>query len=263
MIRVSIMPASSRADGADAPVHHVGRRDHVDAGLRLVQRLAHQHRHGFVVRHVAVADHPVMAVVGIRVQRHVADQAQIGECPLQHPRGVADQVFRVAGLGALGVLARGRGGGKQRHRRHPQLGHRRHMLDQPIQRDPVDTGHRADRGDEALPLDDEDRPDQVIDRQAVLGHQPACPGVAAVAAHADRWISADGHAASPVTGRIAINTAEKCRLQSWRNAGRGALSDDRGPRCPAGYPAGRPAGVRAGRLATVRTMGEHRSRWIS
>ena len=37
------------ADRADPPVHHVGRRDHVAAGLGLDQRLPGQHREGLVV----------------------------------------------------------------------------------------------------------------------------------------------------------------------------------------------------------------------
>ncbi len=64
MILVSIMPAASSAPrmAADPAIHHVGRAEHIDPGLRLHQGLLHQHGHAVVVMHVAVTQHPVMAV---------------------------------------------------------------------------------------------------------------------------------------------------------------------------------------------------------
>ena len=77
MMRVWISPSSSSAAriAAHAPVHHVGRRDYVDPRLRPAPPACRvEHRQRFVVRHVALADHAVMAVIGIGIERHVADQ---------------------------------------------------------------------------------------------------------------------------------------------------------------------------------------------
>ncbi len=43
------------ADGADAPVHHVAGRDHIDPGGGMGQRLVHQHLDGDVVHDIAVS----------------------------------------------------------------------------------------------------------------------------------------------------------------------------------------------------------------
>ena len=66
-----------RADRADAAVHHVGRRDDVAAGFRLHQRLLDQHRDGLVVEDHAVAHQAVMAVAGVGIERHVAEDADL------------------------------------------------------------------------------------------------------------------------------------------------------------------------------------------
>ena len=82
MILVWIRPARLErlADRADAAVHHVARRDDVDAGLGLHQRLLRQHRHGLVVEDVAGrVEQAVLAVRGERVERDVGHQAELGE----------------------------------------------------------------------------------------------------------------------------------------------------------------------------------------
>ena len=49
-------------------------------------------------------------------------------------------------------------------------------------RKPVNARHRGDGGCDVLALDDENRPDQVVDGQHVFAHQPARPVRLAVAA---------------------------------------------------------------------------------
>ncbi len=74
---------------------------------------------------------------------------------------------------------------------------RRRRLDvarQPVERDPHDSRHRGDLGGRRAAFDDENRPDQVIDREAMLGDQPPGPGVVAVAPHTGRGKAADRHA---------------------------------------------------------------------
>ena len=145
------------ADRADAAIHHVGRRDDVDAGLRLVHRLGHQHRDAVVVVDIfagaGVADHAVMAVVGVGVERHVADQAELGEFPLQQARRAAHQVLGVQRLGALGILDVGRRHREQRDGRDAERGGLLDMPGQPVERDPHHAGHRADLGGLAAALD--------------------------------------------------------------------------------------------------------------
>ena len=95
------------AHRADAPVHHVGGGDDVAAGLGLHHRLAAQDRHGLVILDIAVADHPVMAVRGERVERHVAQHAEIGQRFFQRGDRAADEIAGVERLAAFCILERG------------------------------------------------------------------------------------------------------------------------------------------------------------
>ena len=82
------------AHRADAPVHHVRRRDHVHAGLGVTQRLLHQRGHGRLVLHVAgVVDEAVLAVAGVRIERDVGDHAEVGKALLQRAHGARHQSF--------------------------------------------------------------------------------------------------------------------------------------------------------------------------
>ena len=85
------------ADRADAAVHHVARRDDVDAGLGLHQRLADQHLHGLVVEDVAgVVEQAVLAVAGVRVERHVGHQPELRKARLQRAHRARHQALGVA-----------------------------------------------------------------------------------------------------------------------------------------------------------------------
>ena len=53
------------ANRADAPVHHVRRRDDIGAGLGVAQRLFHQRRDGGVVEHVAGGVHESVLAVEV------------------------------------------------------------------------------------------------------------------------------------------------------------------------------------------------------
>ena len=87
------------ADRADAAVHHVGRGDHVAAGLGLHDRLPAEHVDRFVVHDVAVAHQAVLAVAGVRVEGHVADDAdRVAVGRLHRPHGPADQILGIDGL---------------------------------------------------------------------------------------------------------------------------------------------------------------------
>ena len=107
------------AQRADAAVHHVRRRDDVDARRRVAQRLAGERLDGFVVHHVARrVDQAVLAMAGVRVERDVGDDAQRRKVRLQRAHGARHQarvVPRVRGI--VGFLIR-RNNGKERDRRY-------------------------------------------------------------------------------------------------------------------------------------------------
>ena len=84
-----------RADGADAAIHHVGRRDDIAAGFDLHQRLLHQNFECFVVVHIAVDQHAVMAMAGVGIERHVAQHADLRHRLLDRAHRAADQIVAV------------------------------------------------------------------------------------------------------------------------------------------------------------------------
>jgi hypothetical protein len=184
MMRVWIRPCcSSVADRADAAVHHVAGGDDVDAGLGLHQRLLAQHRHRLVVQDVAaVVEQPVLAVRGEGVQRHVGEQAELGEALLEVAHGARHQAFGVGRLAAVGRLQRRFDDREQRHHRHAQrhalLGHR----EQPVDAHALHAGHAGHVLPLAVAVEQEDRQDQVLGGQAVLAHQRTGESVAAQAA---------------------------------------------------------------------------------
>ena len=92
------------ADLADAAVHHVRRRDDLTARIRLANRLLAKDGDGFVVGNLPVAKHAVMAVAGIGIKRHIADDAEIRACFLDRADRPADKVVGVEGKGAVFIL---------------------------------------------------------------------------------------------------------------------------------------------------------------
>ena len=93
-----------RADRGDTAVHHVRWRDDIASGIRLAHRLAAEHRNGLVIHDFAVTQDAVMAMVGERVERHIADHAEFGTGLLDRAHGPADQIVPVARQRALIVL---------------------------------------------------------------------------------------------------------------------------------------------------------------
>ena len=81
---------------------------------RLDQRLLHQHGDRLVVDDDAVAEKPIMAVAGVGIERHIAEDADLGHRLLDGADGAADQIAGVERLGAVFVAQPGIGIGKQR-----------------------------------------------------------------------------------------------------------------------------------------------------
>ena len=126
------------ADGADAAVHHVTGRHHVGAGVGVRQGLQHQRVHGFVVHHVtAVVHQAVLAMGGVGIQRHVGDDAQLGEALLERADGALGQAVLVPGRGGVERLGLGRGDREQHDgrdlQRHRLFGRAQQLIDgQPL-----------------------------------------------------------------------------------------------------------------------------------
>ena len=187
MICTSMRPLGIEraADGADPPVHHVGRRDDVAARLRLDDRLLDQHLDGLVVEDLAVPEQAVMAVAGIGIERDVAQDADIGHFLLDGADGAADEVVRIERLGC-----RSRRAGPGRYRGTGRCRGCRSRAARSASRTASSTEIRSTPGIEPtgmrlrLAIDEEQRPDQVVGGQHVLPHHAPGPlgfSVAAVA----------------------------------------------------------------------------------
>ena len=111
-----------RAYRADAPIHHVGRGDDVNAGCRVDERLALQHRDRFIVEHVArFVDHAVLPMGGVRIKRDVGDHAQFRKPLFQRGNRARHQSFRVGRFTAIGGFFAALDGGENRQRRNAEL----------------------------------------------------------------------------------------------------------------------------------------------
>jgi hypothetical protein len=164
------------ADGADSPIHHVGRGDHIAASLGLHKRLPAEHCDRFIVDDVAVAKEPVMAVAGIGVECDVTDDANGLPVRLLHGSNrAADEILRVDGfisvrrfLGRIGHREQGHGG-------NAQLNRAADGVDQPVNRQPLHAGHGRHGLTALAAVEHKQRPDQIVDREPRLGHQPPRP----------------------------------------------------------------------------------------
>ncbi len=159
-------------DGADAAIHHVGRRDDIDPGLGVREGLLDQDLGGDVVQHIAfVIDDAVLTVGGERIERHVGDDPQLREAGLEGARCPLGQSVRVVGLFRHQALALQRGHREQGDSGHTQL-HQLGSLDQQqIDGETLHPRHGGNGFPTVLPLQHEHRIDEIVDGQYVLAHQ--------------------------------------------------------------------------------------------
>ena len=150
------------ADRADAAVHHVGRRDHVAAGLGLDERLAAQELDRLVVRrHHRRARTPSWPCVvnGSSATSHITPSSGCAFFTARTARQT-----RFSGLSASspsGALALGRRRREERDQRNAERLRLARRIDQRVDREPVDPRHRRDRLARRAPVMDEHRPDEV------------------------------------------------------------------------------------------------------
>ncbi len=96
------------ANLADPAVHHVRRRDDIDAGFRLHARLFDEKPRGRIVDHIAaIVEYTVLAMARIGVERDVRQHAEFGKTFLESrtARGTSPAA-RVASIPS-GVLSEG------------------------------------------------------------------------------------------------------------------------------------------------------------
>ncbi len=110
------------------------------------ERLAHQRFDGDVVQHVAgTVDHAVLPVGRERIERHIGDDAKLGQGAFQGAHRALRQTLRIPGLAAVRGLGRGIRHREQRHSRDAEpeeVLRRRH---QQVDGEAFDTGHRGHR----------------------------------------------------------------------------------------------------------------------
>ena len=95
-----------RADGADAPVHHVGGRDDVAAGFAPGPGLlGPAPRRSASLTISPSLQQPVMAVAGIGIERHIAHDADLRHRLLDGAHRPADQIVGIERLAAVVVCA--------------------------------------------------------------------------------------------------------------------------------------------------------------
>jgi hypothetical protein len=105
--------------------------------------LPRQHRDGFVVENAAVLNQPVMAVAGERIERHVAEHAEVRKFLFDRAHRFTDQVVRIERLGAVLVAQAWLGVGKQRDAGNVQFYRAPGIAHRLIDAEPLDAGHRG------------------------------------------------------------------------------------------------------------------------
>ena len=135
------------ADGADAPIHHVGRSNHIGAGIRMRARLAHQGFDREVVLDVAgVVDQTVLTVRRERIESHIGDDAEARKLLFDRPHRLLGNAVGIPGFARVQRLFFSAGttgnsaiaGIRSRTKRCA-------FAQQFVDREPLDAGHRGDR----------------------------------------------------------------------------------------------------------------------
>ena len=133
-----------------------------------------------------------MAVAGIGIERDVAEDADLGHLLLDRADGAADQVVRIERFAAVLVAQLRIGVGKEREAGDGELGGALGVAHGLVDRQPLDAGHGGDRHARLGPVDQKQRPDQVVGGEHVLAHHAPRPVGLAVAARASGEVEAGG-----------------------------------------------------------------------
>ena len=104
-----------------------------------------------------------MAMVGERVERHIADHAEFGAGLLDCANGPADQIVAITRQRAIIVLEGRVDRRKDGNGRNAKSLCFLRLRDQPVDAVTRNAGHRCHRFNRVIALDDEQRPDQIVD----------------------------------------------------------------------------------------------------
>ena len=131
---------------------------------------------------------PVVAMAGVGIERDVEDDADVEARRLDGARRAAHEVLGIEGLARVLGAQLGLGVGKERDRRDAERSRLLRGGDDVVDREALDARHGGDRHALVAALDDEERPDQVVDAEPVLGDEAARPARAprAPQAHAGK-----------------------------------------------------------------------------
>src|SRR2546421_5768677 len=174
------------ADGAHAPVHHVGGRDHVGAGVRVRHRGTREQLEGRIVAHRTVLDHAAVAVARVFAEADVGDDEQVRHGVLHRAHGLLHDAVIGVGLGAARILLRRNT--EEQYAGDAHAGGILAFLDQLIHGEAVLAGHGCDRLSHAAAVHDEQGIDEVVDRQRRLADEFAEQRFFAQAARAEHAV---------------------------------------------------------------------------
>jgi len=110
--------------------------------------------------------------------------AELRKALTQGTRGTLGDALRVPGLGGVQRLLLQRRDREQRQRRNTQRDQFLGLLEQQIDRQPLDARHRRHALTAVLAVEHEHRQDQIVDGQRVLAHQATREIVATIATQA-------------------------------------------------------------------------------
>ena len=158
------------ADRRHAAIHHVARRDHVRTGTRMADRSPGQHLERPVVVDIVTAQDAAVAVRGVLAHADVRDDIQLGRDGAERTDALLHNAVRVPCRAVLVLVLRQT---EQQYTRHAVCAHALDRSAQHIGRIVILSGQRRNFVADALALDDEDRPDQAVRRNARLAHHAA------------------------------------------------------------------------------------------
>ena len=180
------------ADRADAAVHHVGGRDDVAAGSAWISACCTSTVDRLIVEDHAVAHQPVMAVAGIGIERDVGSMTPSSGTSRLIARQARQTRLSALSASLPSLVARpGRYRGRARCRECRAWPPARPRAP-PRRRDSRSTPGIDATGSRALvAVDEEERPDQVVGGQHILG-APAGAPIRPCGCGAGGWRGRDG-----------------------------------------------------------------------
>src|SRR3989441_1143875 len=203
--RAHLVEPAELAGGADHRVlagHPVGGQQHPELELRVRDRGAREQLQRRVVAHGAVLDHAAVAVARVLAQAHVGDDEEVGHRVLHGAHRLLDDAVVGVRLRAARVLLRR--DAEEKHAGDAHAGGVLALLDQLVHREAVLTRHRRDRLAHAAPVHDEQRVDEVVDRQRRLAHELAEQRLLAQPTRAEHALGHQSLLPPPRPGRFRI-----------------------------------------------------------